>query len=571
MKETRFSRRAFLAGSAAATAAAAFGLAGCTPLESKSPESDSNSGDERKQSGYSFETAPEPIPESDISETIEADVVIVGAGWSGICAALSCAQQGLSVNVVEQRDSFGTRGGDINAIWSKAMEEQGIEREEIDQVLRRDLQRYDYNINQPLWMRWWNNSEESMNWLIDIAAKHGLKPAIGAGNEDPVGINTMYPGAHSFVLEDFDITGPDFCVFMEQYGMKLLNPYLVEETEAAGGVFHYNNTAVQLVRDGEGAGRVSAIVTKTADDTYKKFVGTKGVVLATGDYSGDEDMMQKYCAWAKDIRDNNMAEPGWTGNGDGHKMGMWAGAAWQQGDPSGAQIVQWSFEFLGTSKQAYTCHEGLMVNNQGKRFMNEVANQCYVAMAQMHQPNYEIWPIWNESWADLKVNVPYKVAPLFKTQPELDASYPRALWAGGVEDGSIIKADTLEELIAAAGLPAEQTMATIEEYNASCTAGMDAQFAKDPQYLHALTEGPFYTTAQPVGMPLFYSAMGGLRTNEYNNALDENDQPIEGLYVVGIMTGGLFNGQYNWAIPGHNMGQSLTLGYMLGKHLAGTE
>lgn len=568
-KTTGLSRREFLAGSAIAGTAAAFGLAGCAP-QASAPGEGGAGPDAETPGGYSFETAPEPIDEASITEVVEADVVVVGAGWSGICAALSCSQQGLRVAVVEKRDTFGTRGGDINAIWSKAMEEQGIPREPVDQVLRRDLQRYDYNINQQLWMRWWNNSEESMNWLIDIAARHGLKPAIGAGNEDPAGINAMYPGAHSFVVEDFDIYGPDFCAFMEQYGMTLLNPCLVQEAEAAGCVFHYSTSAVQLVREG-GEGRVCAVIAQGADGAYRKFAAEKAVVLATGDYSGDEEMMQKYCSWAKEIRDVNMAEPGWTGAGDGHKMGLWAGAAWQQGDPSGAMIVQWAFESLGTSKQAYTCHEGLMVNSQGKRFMNEVANQCYVAMAQMRQPNYEIWPIWNESWADLKADVPYKVAPLFKTQPELDASYPRALWAGGVESGAIVKADTLEDLIAMTSLPAEQTLATIAEYNASCAAGVDAQFAKDPQYLHPLTDGPFYTTAEPVGMPLFYSAMGGLRTDEYNNALDADDQPIEGLYVVGVMTGGLFSGFYNWAIPGHNMGQSLTLGYMLGKHLAGNE
>lgn len=561
----QLSRRQFVAGGVVASTVAALGLAGCTSKAAS--DSGESAATAQSSTGNSWDTAPDPIADSQISETIESDVVIVGAGWSGIMTALSATEMGLSVSIVEKRKTFTARGGSIHAAYSKEMEAAGVEREDDGSTMKYDFGRYDYNINQQLWMRWWRNSEESMNWLIDIMAKHGMKPAIDACSVDPVdGSNTMRTGSHAFCVDDFDLSSTDFCVYEKQYGNGVMVPFLVQDIESAGGVFYYENTAQQLEKDD--SGRVVTVVAQKADGSYVRYSGKKGIVLASGDFSANREMMERYCDWAIPFLDANSAYANGIDDGQGHKMALWAGGTWQPGERSSANIVQWGFESLYSGKQAYRCHEGLMVNSLGQRFMNEDANHSDVAAAQMYQPGYNIWPIWSDAWADVKIDAPHKFAPMFVEQPELDSSFDRSMWEQAVTDGTLIKADTIEELIDAAGLPKDETLKTIERYNELCHAGKDEDFFKSSIYLCPIEEGPFYTTPNPVSTPMFYTVMGGINVNDHNQVTDKDGKAIEGLYAIGIMIAGMFSGLYNWHIPGHNLGQSLTTGYLLGRDLA---
>lgn len=560
------SRRNFLTGVTAVGATTlALGAAGCAPSGKVDDAALSGTGGAEGTAGYSFETPPDPIAESDIADTHSADLIVVGAGFSGLCTAVSALESGLSVIVVTDSKTAVSRGGSNHAAYSKVMEAAGIPRREPGTFFKREMWRSGYNVDLNKWMRWWNNSEETMNWLIDLLAKYNIETILERGNTDPVdGINAMEPGSHSFVNDEITAAGS---------GQQLAVDALAEELQTYdGGEIYWEHFAEQLIREDDNAGRVTAVIAKGPDDKYVKFEGTKAIVLATGDFSADGEMMEKYCRWVipvmagdSDYQLYDWQQFGGLYEGRGQKMGLWVGAAWQKTYPNCAMIMDIQYMDM-SSNQPYGSHRGLIVNNRGQRFINEDCNAAQIAMVQIHQPQMEMYAIWPEGWADF-------AQPFYPFSARLDQEpytpeEVRAMWEEAVSNGSMWKADTVEDLVAQLELP-EETLETIERYNGYCIAGEDGEFYKSPTYLLALDKGPFYGNKSV--RPTFFTVLGGLRTNLEMQVCDADDNAIPGLYNVGSMAGDLFAGNYNFMIEGHSYGMCLTLGYLTGKYIAENE
>ena len=144
-----------------------------------------------------------------------------------------------------------------------------------------------------------------------------------------------------------------------------------------------------------------------------------------------------------------------------------------------------------------------------------------------------------------------------------------AQWNEQAESGTYLKADTLEELTEAAGLPKE-TLDTIARYNELCTAGRDEDFHKGAEYLAPIKTGPFYAATKDT--PDAMTVLGGLRTNEFMQVCDKTGAAIPGLYNVGTMVGDLYAGIYAFQLCSVNLGAAcLTFGYLTGKHIAENE
>src|SRR5690606_4837599 len=134
--------------------------------------------------------------------------------------------------------------------------------------------------------------------------------------------------------------------------------YMWKKSEEQGVKYYFKTPAQQLVKDG---GRVTAVIAKDKDG-YKKFVGKKAVVLATGDIGGDPEMVKAYAGDVGQLPKTNMYTPAGLNTGDGHKMGMWAGGHMEMGPlPTMIHLI----------KYAWYCFGFLYVNTEGKRFMNE--------------------------------------------------------------------------------------------------------------------------------------------------------------------------------------------------------
>ena len=518
---------------------------------------------------YAFETAPDPIPASDVIETVDADIVIVGAGFSGLCCALAAAENGASVVMLERMDHVVGRGGSIYAMNSKLTKEKGYECpvEEIAQRYKRMMGYHSYRVDGRKWMNHFHRSGEAMDWLIDrmtTASSVGgsdLTPIMEHWYEDPEDINGEFPGTHEFLdgpngLGPDDNPQQDVCDNMAAYCAK------------AGVDIRYLTDAQQLLKDGE---RVSGVVAKTADG-YVQFNGKNAVVLATGDFGMDKDMLEKFIPWAA-----HQTEFGGIWDGSGHKMAYWAGAAIDKNETPTPMIFCFQWRSITRQVRAF---QGLMVNAEGRRYTNEDNVISHGALALTHEIGHHAFAIWDDDYANEPQwqNHRYVDGPkVFETPDDVRAYWQTTIDGPGTinMNGSgdievkMVKADTLEELVEALELPAETALKTIEDYNGHCERGVDEEFGKRKELLLPVKKGPFYGIKCT---PWFLTTTGGVRCTEKMEVMNENNEIIEGLYCLGSMVGDMYCNCYSTHFPGHNLGGTcLTFGYLTGRQLAGAE
>lgn len=515
---------------------------------------------------WEFEIAPDPINDDDISETIEADLIVVGAGTSGLVTARSAQESGLDVVVISASSKPISRGGSNNAIYSKAMEEKGLARQSAFNIEKEIAMQYN-GVDQAKWYKYYHNSEEAMNWMIDSMEGAGFRTEIeGSSDMDEDSIFFSALAAHGWVNDENSTIG-------------MTQPFVVstlsEKIQNDNGRIFFNNVARQLVRDDNNTGRVSAVIAEQEDGSFVKYVGKKAIVLATGDFSSNRDMMTKYAPNAVDMVSQEIydSEPDYDKEfafgglfpGDGQRMGLWIGAAWQKNIPC---CPMTGYPTAGTVSNVYKNFWGLLINRNGERFMNEYTSGTPGGKAQSMQPGGESFGIWDTGYS----NMPdwYLQNSSYGIDEPLTPDAIIASWQESVEAGLYVQADTVEELIDKLGLPKEATTETIEQYNRVCQAQNDTDFFKKSDYLFPIGTPPFYGHKSE-GVPTFLTILGGLRTDSNMRVCDENDNPIEGLFNVGTMVGDFYSGLYTFQIEGVNYGACcLTFGYLTGKYIAET-
>lgn len=389
----QLSRRNFLKGAVGVGAVAAAGtaLTGCSSQSSSDSETLDSAvmtADSIEDVTWSFEVPPDPVSEDEIAETYTHDIVIVGAGMAGLCTACAAAEEGADVIVFSASSKPISRGGSNHAIGSKYQIEKGIDYtpETAREIVKAELTAGTYLMDMKKWERWINNSAESINWTIDLMEAKGLQTSLEPGYPDPDGIIEIPPASHNF----FNDEQP----FGALYGAPLqAQAYADTFTDDFGGEIHYNVVAQYLIRDDDNTSRVSAVVAQREDGGYVKYVANKAVVLATGDFSKNADMMAKYCPYAwKHFKETLTAtevdydaELVYSGlmPGDGQKMGLWVGAAWQKCQPNPPMINGGA---AGPSHGVISNFWGINMDIYGERYMNEVTNFAYGAMAVLQLP-----------------------------------------------------------------------------------------------------------------------------------------------------------------------------------------
>jgi succinate dehydrogenase/fumarate reductase flavoprotein subunit len=403
-----------------------------------------------------------------------------------------------------------------------------------------------------------------MDWLTDLMAEAGYTTTLELPYTDPNGTFSIPSGAHNFF-------GPEITNSANE-GEPLLTALLAQFIIEKGGEIRFNTKAEYLIREDNGAGRVSAVIATDQDGNHIRFEGSKAIVLATGDYSANRDMMAKYCNAFQDFvmvnPDDYDAEFQFGGlmPGDGHKMGLWVGAAWQYTTPSAPMIGWYGFPAPNSDEN----HPGILLNAEGKRFMNEDSTSVYAGYAIQGQTNKSVFTVWDsqfayayDTWNGLGVNMDYLgLQPM--TSAEKAADFEQS-----VENGVYYKADTIEEVLKKlSGIDVNAALASIEAYNGFVERGVDPEYRKNPVNLHPITTGPFYAAQSTMGPEQFLCVSGGLRTNENSEVLDESCAAIPGLYMVGSGAGDVFGTFYNFRVPGMNLGLNcVTPPYYLGKDL----
>lgn len=564
-------RRTFV--SAAATSGAVAALMGIGLTRAQAEEAAAANGGQTPE----FLIAPEPIPADQITETVEADVVIVGAGFAGLNCAVSAAEAGASVILIERLDQVIGRGGSTFAINSKLMDEKGYHYTtggcapehdddklyDIGRVFKRMMGYHSYRIDGAKWMLHAHKSEEAMNWLIDhmttgsSVGGYDLTPVMEHWYQDPEGINGEFPGTHEF------LDGPNG-------SSPAANPQqdvcenLLFYCQDRGVDVRFGHVAEQLVKDGD---RVIGVVCENPDGNYVQFNAAKGVVMATGDFGTNQEMKETLIPWMKDTA-------GGIWEGSGHKMCYWAGAAVDRSTAPTALVF--CFQWRSITKQV-RAFQGLMVNSDGVHYTNEDNVISHGGLSLMHEKGQCAYAIWDTDYANEPQWQNHAFVdgdPAFES-PQAVIDYWEEIVNGpgtvemngsGQIEVKMIKADTIEELAEQLGLPVEQTVASVERYNKFCDQGYDEDFDKRPGLLLPVKTAPFYGIKCT---PWFLSTVGGIRCNTNMQVMDKDDNVIPGLYCLGSMVGDMYCNCYSTHFPGHNLGATcLTFGYLTGKYLA---
>lgn len=571
-------RRAFIKGGLVAGAAGitSVALTACAPSAGSGSEPSASSDlmtiEDYQTKKWSFEIAPKPIDESEIGETIESDIVVVGGGMSGMCCACSAACSGADVTVVTASSVPIGRGGSNNAIGSKYQKEMGIEYgpQDAAEIVKVEQLINDFNVDTRKWSTWVNNSSEFMDWQIDIMAEAGLKPCLENAYVDPDGITSCPPSSHNFWNEET----PNGALQGSPQQAKAYSAKILEQ----GGRIDFKTKAVQLVRDDNNTGRVSAVIAQKEDGAYVKYLAKKAVVLATGDFSKDREMMARYSPEAYELFkdkiswDNIDYDAGLNYDGlfpgDGHKMALWIGAAWQKNSTCYCNMHIWP---SWPNPEGLDSFFGVSMDISGRRFMNENSNIAHVLNAFRHVPKRKIFYVWDSRYAEIRDE--WNLGTCYKNVNGIPPTTPdgmRANWDAAVEAGTMIKADTIEGLLSQwDDIDQEKAKETIANWNRYCSQGYDEEFQDNPSILHPIETGPFYGAITDDQALTFLTVLGGLRTNSDLQVCDKEDNPIEGLYCVGSMVGDFYGSLYSFYIPGLNLGSVCgALPYVLGKQLS---
>jgi fumarate reductase flavoprotein subunit len=510
------------------------------------------SGNSPIEEKWSFEVPPPPIPAKDIKETFAADIIVVGAGASGKAAALTAAESGASVIQIDKHTTFRWSGGHIAMIGSRLQKKLGIEINKDDVCLQ--LMRYmDNRPNQRLLRLWADNSGAVMDWLLDIL--------------EPLGIETFiyqwpWPDWFDWKKEQY----PYFpvCHFQVKPGtdpknvMNLDHSFLLNAMQdraiKLGVDIRYNTRAVQLIRKGKG--RVTGVIARDKDGNYIQFNARKAVILCTGDYGSNLEMMEKYCPIALDVaRDRNVymsnywyviEAPEPLNVGDGHQMAMWIGGVMEEG-PHAA--VSHPLPLLDDPPYARGFVMGsLRVNTKGERYENEDVPAQSVANALRRQPGKKVWSVFDSKWPEQS----HKMGlDLGRIATKVDDA------TKAMVEKSALSANTLEELAQKMEVPAETFKATVARYNELARMGKDLDYGKRSDRLFALENPPFY--AGMIKQSILV-VLGGLNTNVKLQLLDANWDVIPGIYLAGNTVGNRFAVDYPTMCPGLTHGMAYVTG-----------
>jgi succinate dehydrogenase/fumarate reductase flavoprotein subunit len=216
---------------------------------------------------WAFEIPPAPIAETQIDETIKAELVVVGEGMSGLCTALSAVEAGVDTVIVTASSRPVGRGGSVAASYSKVMKAQGYPRQEVENFYLQEFASASYNIDQRKWYSFYNNSETAMNWLIDMLEADGVTVVLEKDNEDDPCSPTNQPvGSHAFMGQGVTFAGAGIMLALKTLEKNYLNK---------GGRIVYNTAARQLVREDGGRGRVSAVIAENREGRYIRYSAKK--------------------------------------------------------------------------------------------------------------------------------------------------------------------------------------------------------------------------------------------------------------------------------------------------------
>ena len=565
---------------------------------------------------------PAPIAPALIQETLTADVVVIGCAHAGTAAARAAAESGASVIAVDQQKErmFHAVGNDLGHINSKFLKERGIPHVDEIEFLNDWQLRSNNRSNPKLVMQFARTSGACFDWMIEPLTQE---------QRDAI-VVTHWPGNKNFTgdLAGFKFW-PGCAEFPGIASLSKVARLNQQEAQRHGAQFLFEHTACQLVKTGK---RVSGVICKRNDGGYVQINASRGVILAAGDFSKNAEMVEDLCDEIATLKKpGQVVTASVRGqDGSGIRMGVWAGGRMAPG-PIATMGANYFFpnQVIGTAATVWLDRDGNRFCNEG--FGDAVLSGVEGArlpegyVTSVFDSDLENWltyqapghnAVWTSNEEDMDAirslmrrareagdeGCSLSMRPVHTPPGSGRRQAPPGMEEGmsgmpggpgdpgpGGPDGPggpggpppgpkedpnerMFCADSLPQLadcLGFTGRKKENFLASIARYNEFCETGRDEDFGKDPRVLLPLCKPPYYAFRRhaQIGNE-FLATVDGLWTDERQNVLGMDKEPIPGLYATGNCCGRRWGVQYSTPIPGVSIGMAWTLGRLCGMHAA---
>ena len=520
------------------------------------------------------------IDEAAITETVDTDILIVGAGNGGMFAAAYAAKNGLNFRVIEQNANVqDTRHwyGAIDSAAAKAAGEQPADRAK----LLSEISRYaSGKCDQRVVKTWINESAAMHDFMRSILEdKYGWVCDFTSGSE------ATWPAENAEHNTDylFPVQEHNYMASERESGLAR-NELLLQYIQELGYDVDFKTSLAKLEKNSEG--RITGIIAQsTEDDHFIRYNANKGVLLACGGFPGNPYMMEQLDPLGTSVTTACSYSP--ADKGYGIRAAVWAGANLDKeaapmlfdrgivapGVDAGYVDSDSAFggkAFPGNIRQYNPGTQPfLKVNRNGERFANESSPYNDIVYAAAHQPGRVYAQICDANiLEDAKRFHTIGCSAQTRNGGE---KYIQGKMDEAIEAGALFKCDTLDELadkMGFTGAAKDTFLATVERYNELYDKQNDEDFGKPAYRLSAIRTAPFYGCW--LGASLLTTEQG-IAINEKGQALDNNNQPMEGLYITGDMSGSFFANNYPCLMAGVAMGRTLTFAMKAVKQMAGLD
>ena len=520
------------------------------------------------------------IDEAAITETIDTDIVIVGAGNGGMFAAAYAAANGLNFRVIEQNSAVQDTRHWYGAIDSAAAKEAGVPATDKAKLLS-EISRYaSGKCDQRVVKTWINESAAMHDFMRGI-----LEDQFGWTCEFTSGAEAAWPAENAEHNTDYlyPVQEHNYRQSESESGLQR-NEALQQYIEELGYRIDFKTSLAKLEKDADG--RITGIIAQsTEDDHFIRYNANKGVLLACGGFPGNPYMMEQLDPLGTSVTTACSYSP--SDKGYGIRAAVWAGANLDKeaapmlfdrgivapGVDAGYVESENSFggkAFPGEIKQYNPGTQPfLKVNRNGERFANESSPYNDIVYAAAHQPGRVYAQICDANILE-DVKRFHTIGCSAQTR-NAGAEYLQKQMDNAEEKGCFFKADTIEELADKLGFTGEAKdtfLATVDRYNELYDQQNDEDFGKPAYRLSAIRKAPFYGCW--LGASLLCTEQG-IAINEKGQALDNDNKPMPGLYVTGDMSGSFFANNYPCLMAGVAMGRTLTFAMKAIKQMAGLE
>ena len=517
------------------------------------------------------------IDEAAITETVDTDILIVGAGNGGMGAAAYAAAHGLNFRVIEQNGNVQDTRHWYGAIDSAAAKEAGEKPADRAKLLS-EISRYaSGKCDQRVVKTWINESGEMIEFIRSIMEdKYGVKMVYTYGDE------AKWPAENA--EHNTDYMYPEIEYTYDRSSGAARNELLLQYIQELGYDVDFKTSLAKLEKDS--TGRITGIIAQsTEDDHFIRYNANNGVLLACGGFPGNPYMMEQLDPLGTSVTTACSYSP--ADKGYGIRAAVWAGANLDKeaapmlfdrgivapGVDGGYVASDSAFggkAFPGPIRQYNPGTQPfLKVNRNGERFANESSPYNDIVYAAAHQPGRVYAQICDANILEDAKRF-HTIGCSAQTR-NAGAEYIQKQMDNAEKEGVFFKADTIEELADKLGFTGEAKdtfLATVDRYNELYDKQNDEDFGKPAYRLSAIRTAPFYGCW--LGASLLCTEQG-IAINDKGQALDNDNKPMPGLYVTGDMSGSFFANNYPCLMAGVAMGRTLTYAIKAIKQMGGLE